>query len=218
MNVNDCIEQVKSVFGNGPEEMEIDELLKQSVVLPLIEQLDDGQLETAEEYISFMEDLFDKGDADVREALKNAMETGFEDQPEAWMKFGRRISYPFKNYINESTAMDSITVYFKTINEFEGTDYLEFVNGQWDGSSYWNETSMYLSADMDDQIDFDRYIKEVIPEYDSYGVTEVDEDQWDTLVHNVTRVGGPICAAVYEINRWVKKGIEKESVITILGL
>ena len=73
MNVNDCIEQVKSLFGNGPEEMEIDELLKQSVVLPLIEQLDDGLSENVEEYITVMEDLFEKGDADVREALPGSM-------------------------------------------------------------------------------------------------------------------------------------------------
>lgn len=108
--------------------------------------------------------------------------------------------------------------YFCTETEREGTCYHEFQKGKWDGCTFWKENSLLLHDDMFGELKLGKLFKMVIPEYDSYGNTEVTKAVWADVCQRAAVMAGEVQAAIQEADVWVQENFETEEVFYILGL
>lgn len=98
-----------------------------------------------------------------------------------------------------------------------GSCYFEFQKGKF-ADKHWITTSLYLSADIFDDLNLFQIFSEAIPDFDYYGITQIDKEKWEQLKLIVNRVGGIVKDVVTEIDLWAISVYPTESVITVLGI
>ena len=108
--------------------------------------------------------------------------------------------------------------YFIRSKDREGTMYWEFFKGTWDvdKNGWWNEDSICLDWDFYKEIE--NFIIKVIPTYDPYGETEINNNQWEQIETLALSIGGLSAAIVKEAADWMLDTFSKHRVFTILGL
>ena len=107
--------------------------------------------------------------------------------------------------------------YFITDKEREGTCYHEFYKGKWDGETFWKSDSISIDDDFLDR-DFCDTIREVVPNYDPYGVTEISDAQWKAIGEVITSRTKKTQEIYNEADRWLKDVFKKYTCFTILGI
>lgn len=106
--------------------------------------------------------------------------------------------------------------YFICENEREGTAYHEFFKGKWD-NTFWNPESILLHDDiLTENRDFCKAIMKIVPEYDPYGVTEINQEQWIDIGEEITDITSK---DIYdEATVWLDTVWEEYDCITLLGI
>ena len=107
--------------------------------------------------------------------------------------------------------------YFVFDYQRDGTCYHEFYKGKWDGKTFWKSDSISLS---DDDLDyFYDAIREVIPQYDPYGDTEISIDQWNKIGEMILTKHIKTQEIYREADDWLKSQVfPKYNCFTILGI
>lgn len=109
--------------------------------------------------------------------------------------------------------------YFVFDRDRDGTCYHEFYKGKWDEKTFWKSDSLCLDDDiLSDNIGFVEAIKEVEPNYDPYGVTEISAKQWKEIGRLVINKDNGSIALYQEADRWLKKVFREYDCFTILGI
>lgn len=98
-----------------------------------------------------------------------------------------------------------------------GTCYFEFQHGSF-RHKYWQGRSVYMHADVFDELNLFELFTEAIPDFDYFGVTEVSPNQYDKLRVLARDRGGEIAAVFEELDGWVKNCFQTENVFSILGI
>ena len=72
--------------------------------------------------------------------------------------------------------------YFVLAPQRNGSCYYEFYKGKWDNKTFWKEDSICIHDDVVFQHEIDKLIMEVAPNYNPFGETEIQKEQWQKLV------------------------------------
>lgn len=109
--------------------------------------------------------------------------------------------------------------YFVRNDERDGSCYHEFYKGKWDGKTFWKEDSLSLHDDfMFECKGFVEAIIEVIPQYNTYGNTEVSIEAWQKIGELILEKDEQAQAIYKEADIWLKTVLEEYNCFTILGL
>ena len=97
------------------------------------------------------------------------------------------------------------------------TCYLEFQRGRYKGEC-WLSDSISLSDDIFDRLELYKLFRKAIPEFDHYGITEVNENQWKIFEKIALEQGEEVQKVVEELSIWVSDCFEEEKIFTICGI
>ncbi len=107
--------------------------------------------------------------------------------------------------------------YFCRNQERQGTGYLEYTKGRWDKETFWQDDSMYLNIDFE-ILDYVQILQSVLPNYSTYGVTEILPEQWKQIRSKAKRKVSTIVEMVEEIDCWMYDTFQTHGKVTILGI
>ena len=97
------------------------------------------------------------------------------------------------------------------------TCYLEFQRGEY-REKHWLEDSIFLNDDIFHELCLYRLFRKAISDFDHYGITEVDEKQWEILKTMALEQGGETKKAIEELSIWVSDCFKEEKIFTICGI
>ena len=98
-----------------------------------------------------------------------------------------------------------------------GTLYFEFQRGPFRGR-HWQEDSVYLSADLFDDLRlYDLFIR-ALPHFDYYYVTEVNAAQFQTLRAMAEEYHSTAWRILEELAPCAERWLESDGVFTICGI
>ena len=97
------------------------------------------------------------------------------------------------------------------------TCYLEFQRGSFKGEC-WLSDSISLHIDIFDGLKLYKLFRKAIPEFDFYGITEVNENQWEILKEISLKQGEEVQKVIQELSVWVLDCFETEKIFTICGI
>ena len=101
--------------------------------------------------------------------------------------------------------------------EMGGTCYFEFQRGRFRGQ-HWLDRSVFLHADLFDELKLYDLFAEALPHFNYYGPTEVTPGQYETLKSLAMARGGETAALMEELDHWVQDCFYIENVFTICGI
>lgn len=107
--------------------------------------------------------------------------------------------------------------YFCSNQDRQGTGYLEYTKGGWDKETFWKDDSMCLNIDFE-IFDYVQILQSVLPNYDTYGVTEILLEQWKQIRSKAKRRGGTVAEMVEEIDCWMYDTFQTHGKVTVLGI
>ncbi len=100
-----------------------------------------------------------------------------------------------------------------------GGCYYEFIQGEWDGETFWAADSLYLHDDVFCELKlYSELFKKVIPNVNNYGDIVVTRENWNLIVELAHNLDAGIYEFVQELNLWAKDNFQKNEVFTILGI
>lgn len=108
--------------------------------------------------------------------------------------------------------------YFCTVSDRVGSCYHEFYIGKWDNKTFWKSDSMLLHDDILNELEIYRAFAAVIPGYDRYGETQVNQSQWEAILDYASQLNTQAKIALSEISVWVDQALDNEGMFTILGI
>ncbi len=111
--------------------------------------------------------------------------------------------------------------YFIREYEREGTAYVCFRKGPWNGSSAWEYEKESMLIEPDEIVLCGLYsiFEEVIPEFDIYGCAgEVSLDEWEQIYAKAMARGGEAKLAIEELCEWAWENFERWDVFCIVGV
>ena len=108
--------------------------------------------------------------------------------------------------------------YFCSVGNRVGTCYHEFYKGKWDDKTFWESDSILLHDDTLVELEIYKAFSAVLPDYDPYGETQVNQSQWEAIFDYASQLDTKAKTALNEATTWVKNVFENEEVFTILGL
>lgn len=108
--------------------------------------------------------------------------------------------------------------YFCTVSNHVGTCYHEFYKGKWDHKTFWKSDSILLHDDTLEELGLYKAFAAVLPDYDPYGETQVNQSQWESILDYASQLDTEAKTALTEAAAWVKDVFENEEVFTILGI
>ncbi len=97
------------------------------------------------------------------------------------------------------------------------TCYLEFQRGSFHGEC-WLIDSISLHIDIFDNLKLYKIFRTAIPDFDYYGITEVNQSQWEILKKLALEQGGEVQKVIEELSIWVSDCFETEKIFTIWGI
>lgn len=77
---------------------------------------------------------------------------------------------------------------------------------------------MLLHDDILFNLDIGSLFLTYLPDYDPFGETVVNEEQWNQIVKEAKSIGGEIYLLIEEAIPWVRGNFKRESVFTIIGI
>lgn len=102
-------------------------------------------------------------------------------------------------------------------NQRTGSCYFEFQKGKFSGK-YWLDSSICLCADIFDSLNLYQVFAKTVPEFDYYGITEIDSENWSQIKSSADMMGGAVKDAIAEIDLWAAPLLPADHVITVLGI
>ncbi|MDE6724320.1 MAG: hypothetical protein K2J79_01835 [Ruminiclostridium sp.] len=111
-----------------------------------------------------------------------------------------------KYFINEELRKES-----------HSTCYFEFQRGKYKNKC-WKEDSLNLPQGIFVQLNLGKIISEIIPEFDYYGITKVNLEQWEKLKELLAEKGGEYEDLLTELEPWVNENFKNFKVFTICGM
>lgn len=102
----------------------------------------------------------------------------------------------------------------------ESTCYHEFYKGKWDKDAmvFWSEDSLNIHEDLMAASGLDKLILSIVEDYDPYGETEIDFNQWKKICIKAEEIGGSLLEAIKEVEPWAEDNFSQNEVFTILGI
>ena len=102
----------------------------------------------------------------------------------------------------------------KTINS---TCYLEVQEGQYHDKC-WLDSSIYISIELWEKFHISNLIREVVPEFDFYGIAVITKEYWINIVKK-SQIEECFCKEIIaEVVPWATKFFKTNDVFTILGM
>lgn len=108
--------------------------------------------------------------------------------------------------------------YFIKSAEREGSCYHEFIKGKWDGKTVWSNNSVLLHDDTFNALKLYDLFALFVVNYDTYGITQINEQQWQAIYNKSKEIGGEVQSAIEELNHWCQHNFQTETVFTVLGI
>lgn len=109
--------------------------------------------------------------------------------------------------------------YFIYEYQRNGTCYIEFYKGKWDGKTFWKKDSILIDGDvLLDCKDFINSILEIIPIFDPFGVTEISYADWKKIGKIILRKSTQSQEIFDEADELLKNAFTIHDCITILGI
>ncbi|MBQ4563855.1 MAG: hypothetical protein IJA58_05190 [Lachnospiraceae bacterium] len=102
--------------------------------------------------------------------------------------------------------------------ERSGTLYHEFYKGKWDEKTFWKEDSLLLRDDILHRTELVNILGGLICNYNYYGETEIDQEQWKIICKIASDTGGELEEVILELKPWVEENFKEHTVFTILGI
>lgn len=106
------------------------------------------------------------------------------------------------------------------INEKErestgSTRFIELMLGEYDGEC-WHEDSIYMNAELWEKLKLTHLFREVVSEFDYYGINPISIDQWEAI----RNIGCDVMQreAIDEVSSWIKNCFINHEYFTVLGL
>ena len=103
-------------------------------------------------------------------------------------------------------------------NERQSSCYFEFRKGKQDDWKFWSDDSLYVHADLVDELHIGGLWQQVIPKFHYYGVTHVDRETWQEVKRRSSEMDSRIQEVITEIDEWVQGCFMTEDSFTILGI
>lgn len=97
------------------------------------------------------------------------------------------------------------------------TACIEFQKGSYTGEC-WKADSLCLCGDIFSDTGLCKILQSALPDFDHYGITEVDKEQWEKIAALAERQGGKVAEAAAELTPWAEENFKTENVFTILGI
>ncbi len=107
--------------------------------------------------------------------------------------------------------------YCCTNSQRKGTCYFEFQKGRFN-DKHWLSDSLCLDADIFDDLSLYELFSKVLPEFDYYGITEIDKEKWKQIKLESEVIGGTVKDVIDEIDLWINLAFSTIDTITILGI
>lgn len=109
--------------------------------------------------------------------------------------------------------------YFISNGERHGTCYHEYIQGEWDGKTFWADNSLYLHDDVMCELNlYHNLFSKAIPDFDCYRDMVVTRDDWEHLMQIAQNSGGKVAEFVDELRPWAEDNFQKHEIFTILGI
>lgn len=109
--------------------------------------------------------------------------------------------------------------YFISNDKRKGTCYHEYLQGKWDGETFWADNSLYLHDDVMCELDlYSKLFKKAIERFDPYRDIEVTRAEWEKMLVIARETGGQAAEFVEELRPWAEENFRKNEVFTILGI
>lgn len=99
----------------------------------------------------------------------------------------------------------------------DSTCYLEFQKGLYKDECWLND-SINISADLWDKYNLSGLFRKAVKEFDYYGITVVNKEQWNEIVKISQTVGGTWKAVIDDAVSWADECFENNEVFTICGM
>ena len=96
--------------------------------------------------------------------------------------------------------------------------YWEFFAGEWvyGRDEFWNEGSICI--DWEPYFEIEGIIWDVIPEYNSFGETQINRMQWEEICRKAIQKSEVAAQIVQEADLWATEVWKNHNVFTILGI
>lgn len=109
--------------------------------------------------------------------------------------------------------------YFDDNFSRRGTCYHEFASGNWDGSTFWSDDSLFLRDDyMSDLKLYELVFKRSFEKFNRWGENKVTREIWERMLSLAEDIGGEVCDLFFEASPWVEKNFAECEVFWILGV
>lgn len=105
----------------------------------------------------------------------------------------------------------------KQRKESHSTCYFEFQKGKYDGKC-WKEDSLSISDDDFHELSLAKIFLQVIPDFDYFGTTEVNAEQWEKIKSILLEKGGEYGEILTELEPWVCDNFGEFDVFTVWGM
>lgn len=103
-----------------------------------------------------------------------------------------------------------------------GTWFHEFSKGRPDFANdedcFWRPDSVYMEDEVLSEIELDRLFAGAIDNYDYFGNTFVNPEQWERVCALAAERGGEWSEAVHELAPWVEATLAECGAFTIIGM
>lgn len=83
---------------------------------------------------------------------------------------------------------------------------------------FWKDDSLYISDDMAYELELDALISSVVSDFDPFGKTEINKEQWNMISVKAKESGGELLEAIREVTLWAEENYRRHKAFTILGL
>lgn len=103
-------------------------------------------------------------------------------------------------------------------NERQGSCYFEFQKGKQDNWCFWMDDSLYLHADIVDELHISKLLMQVVPYFHYYGATHVSREYWQEVKRLSGEMDSKTQEIIAEIDEWVQNCFLTEKYFTLLGI
>ena len=103
-------------------------------------------------------------------------------------------------------------------NEREGSCYFEFRKGKQDDWNFWSDDSLYVHADLVDELHIGELWQQAILHFRYYGVTIISLEDWQEVKRLSVELDAEAQGAISEMDDWLQDCFLTESCFTLLGI
>lgn len=97
------------------------------------------------------------------------------------------------------------------------SEFIEFQRGKYDGQC-WHIDSVYIAEEMFYEMKLRRFFSSVLPQFDYYGLTQVNADEFDELKKAAPGFSNEAAECMQELADWIGEAGSEDVVFTICGM